>query len=400
LRRPFIIALLLLAGCSQILGLEDRKLILDGGLDGGQDGGSDSGATPGCAEYCSAATDLCTKDAGLQLFQTPDTCLAVCAKYSTDPSVSGDTLACRLQQLRGLRGAGSNEAATACPPASPGGGPAPSEPNTLACGSNCEGFCALRAKVCPVMAGDIDCVRKCSALVDDTPYNADADFGSGSDTLSCRLAHLSAATYYGSQQGMEATRDAHCAHSGIRSETQCDFKDDKDIDCKSYCKLVGVACTGDSAIFESQQQCEGFCTKLESGGSKDITKLATRRCLRNGAYDALERGPQLCPAAAITGDNCQGGRCAAYCQLARMKEGCQAEFEARYGTSDPLGACQANCAQLDGILSNTPYSITLDQAKRGKDLRCRLLHLARVLGEGKGATECANALGLPGSECN
>jgi hypothetical protein len=407
LRRPFIIALLLLAGCSQILGLEDRKLILDGGLDGGQDGGqdggNDSGVSADCAEYCDLADTLCTADAGVQLFQEKATCRAVCSKYSTDPSTSGNTLACRLFLLRSLANTGTGEATTTCQGAGPGGGPPPNEPNGASCGTDCEGFCTLREKVCPQMAGDVGCADKCKALKNDTLFNAESDFGTGQDTLSCRIAHLSAATLYDvteapNAQGIKKTRDAHCSHSGIRSEMQCDFPEKVPIDCSSYCKLVGTACTGDNAVYTSTAECEAFCKELESGSPADTTKPGTARCLRDKAYSALESGPTFCPAAGPPGDLCDGGRCASYCLLAAKEKGCAVQFASKY----PNGAtqCQQECLGLPG--ASGKYSVTQGESNGGANMQCRIKRLTRVLGKTSisPADDCAAALGLPGSACN
>jgi hypothetical protein len=408
LRRAALLALLCFAGCAQILDLQDRTLADDAGVtkpgdkgDAGAPGSvtdPDSGivTSPACVQYCQLAERLCTKEAKLQLFQQYPTCLAVCSKYSTDPNPNGNTLACRLKLLTGLDQTGSNEAVTTCPGAGPGGGPPPDEPNGASCGTDCEGFCQLRKDTCPQMAGDVDCKRKCEALVDEDIYNAGADFGSGQDTLSCRIAHLSAAALYDATEtvndaGVKQLRTAHCSHSGIRSESQCDFPMDQAPDCGSYCKIVGIACTGDKAVFESNEQCLAFCGQLADGKSKDTGEPGSKRCLRSGAYDALEGLTNGCQRASIAGDGCRGSRVGSYCLFA--KKACPAEFAEAYPAGDD--ECRGKAGALGSADSNSPFSVT--SAGTNDNMQCRLRRLLKFFGGDTRPENCAAALGLPGN---
>ncbi len=409
--RRALVLVLLLGGCAQVLGLEDRKLaqgnVDDGGVvdrDAGTGGSAlrtdpDSGitATQSCWDYCTLAEQNCTAAAKVQLFQTFPTCLAVCNKYSTDPSTTGNTLACRIGLLRGLALTGSSEAATTCPGAGPGGGPPPNEPGGANCGTDCGGFCALRAATCPQMEGDVDCVRKCSALVDNIAYNAGADFGGGQDTLACRLAHLSAAALYDATDpvtdaGAKPTRDAHCSHSGIRSEVQCDFPMDLPPDCESYCKIVGVACTNDKAVFESNEQCLSFCKQLSDGSSGNTGDTGSKRCMRSGAYDALQGQSNGCQRAGISGDGCLGGRVASYCLYA--KKACPTQFAQAYASDDD---CRLKAAKLTFANIGDAFSIASTQSSGSDNMQCRLRRLLKSFGGDSSADNCAAALGLPGN---
>jgi hypothetical protein len=248
------------------------------------------------------------------------------------------------------------------------------------------------------MAGDLGCVQKCAALVDTKLYNAAADFGSGDDTLACRIAHLSAATYY-AVEGMTMLRDAHCSHSGIRSKVQCDYPEDKAPDCDAFCKMVTNTCSGANAVYETREQCLGFCQRLTPGKSSDTMTPGTLRCLREGAYDALEGStPAIdCPKASVAGDGCTGGRCQAYCSNA--KTACPAQFQAAYPTNTET-ECQTKCAGMAFAPANSPFSVTSQAAFSGDNLQCRLLRLTRFLsGMDTSASVCAAALGLPGSAC-
>jgi hypothetical protein len=402
--RRALLAVLLLSGCAQILGLEDKELADAGAGVGNKDAGAgsvvdpDSGivTTSDCENYCTLANRLCTADAGVLLFRSYETCLSVCNKYPTGPSLEGDTLACRLNLLRGLDRTGPNEAASTCPGAGPGGGPPPGELNGSHCGTNCEGFCKLRAATCPPTEGDVNCEAKCSALVDETTFNAGNDFTGGQDNLSCRLAHLSAAALYGTTDpvndaGTIPNRDTHCSHSGIRSESQCDFKDNLPPDCESYCKIVQNACTADKAVYESKEQCLLVCGHMQPGMSANTTAVGSKRCYRAGAYDALAGQSNGCPRASIAGDGCLGGRCASYCYFAQ--EACPDAFKDAYPTGTQ-GECTAACNALSGSPTGSAYSLSLDLANSGNNLICRLKQLTRALASSTGAANCKAALGL------
>jgi hypothetical protein len=411
LKRALVLALLCFAGCAQIIGIEDRKLDPDAGAPANDAGSNviidpDSGieTTPACVEYCTLAQQLCTAEAKVQLYETYPGCLSVCRKYSTDPSTTGNTLACRLNLLRSLSGAPS-EATTTCQGAGPGGGPPPGEPAGASCGTDCSGFCALRAATCPQQEGDVDCERKCQALVNDELYNATVNFGSGQDTLSCRVAHLSAAALYDATEtpddaGVKKTRNAHCSHSGIRSEVQCDFpKKDPPMppDCESYCKIVSIACTGEAAIYQSDAQCLKVCEKFSTEGEPgQNTFKGSRRCMRSGAYDALEGRPGGCQRASIAGDGCVGGRTESYCYFA--KQACP-ELYAQTFTSDEN--CSTLSAAVPDAFLNAPYGINAAVALGGKSMQCRLRSLTKLLeGSETPANACPAALGLQGSLCN
>ncbi|HEX5655911.1 MAG TPA: hypothetical protein VFX59_01900 [Polyangiales bacterium] len=413
MRRALFLALLL-SGCAQILGLEDRELAakdLDSGtpgVDAGQPIDTGDGALPDagravtCEEYCDLSEQLCTAEAGVKLFQTRDNCIAVCEKYSKDPADTGNTLACRLKLLRGLKSTGSNEATTTCPGAGPGGGPPPDEPNGASCGTDCIGFCALRAATCDPQPGDLNCPDRCKALVDDKLYNADEDFSGGQDTLSCRIAHLSAAALYDktetpNAEGKKETRNNHCNHSGIRSEVQCDFPMKLTPDCESYCKIVGIACGGDNAIYENEAQCLKVCDTFNKlGEPKDKTIQGSRRCLRSGAYDALEGLNAGCQRASIAGDGCIGGRCGSYCYFA--KQACPDLYAQQYASDED---CQVKCNAVPDAQQNGAYAYFSTSALGGRSLQCRLRRLTRLLeGTDTPAASCPAALGLDGSACN
>ncbi|MDB4972081.1 MAG: hypothetical protein JWN48_422 [Myxococcaceae bacterium] len=379
---PSLLLTLLLASCANIIDLEKRDVVVgDGGVTGVME-------AVGCEKFCAEAMTQCTADRAVQDYSTMETCLGVCAAYSTDPSITGNTLACRQSQLDKLKAAGQLEAQTYCPSIAPGGGPGIGEAASSGCGTDCEGYCDLRAKTCPAQYVEPDCVRKCQALPSSGPYNADKNFGSGEDSLQCRIAHLSAAALY-KLLGKPDDLNTHCSHSGIRSKVQCDVNDKAELRCEDVCKITMAACSGDAAVFESLEQCVAFCKPLPMGTMMDDNTINTRRCTRAGAYDALELGARLCPNAGPAPDRCGRGRCQAYCLLAQ--QGCPTQFATTY----PSGAaqCESACEDLSGSFQNDPYSVTAMSAKTGNTLQCRLLRVTRALTGDTNPATCAEALG-------
>jgi hypothetical protein len=380
LRRWSLVVLLALVGCTQIIGLDERTYEATAG-----DGGGVAIAALDCNSYCDQILTSCTVERSQQQFASRETCLGVCAKYPTDPTPSGNTLACRTKRLQDLKATGEDE--TYCSGAGPGGSAPQGDDETAACGTNCQSFCAMRRSICDPDQVEPDCERKCLALIDLGTFNAGPSFSSGVDTLQCRLAHLSAAASFALKND-DGARKTHCGHSGIRSNQQCDFKDNREIDCASYCQVVGTACSGDAALYESKDQCLKVCEKIPSGSSMDLTAPATRRCIRAGAYDALIAGVSFCPTASPAPDRC--GQCESFCLLAEQT--CGAQFKGR-------AECQATCSNAQGAGRNAPYSVKLDQAQTGTTIQCRLLRLTRAMEGNNVASNCGSALGL-GPDCD
>jgi hypothetical protein len=377
--RRWILLASLLAGCANIIDLEDRKVDADGGVGGGALMGD-------CNQYCEESMALCTKERSVESYSSLDACKAVCAVLPTTPSLTGNTLACRLDQLDKLKGAPA-EAPAYCSGAGPGGGPAMGEPATSGCGTTCEGYCQIRAQICPEVI-ERDCLTKCQALPSVPNYNAAANFGDGQDSVECRLAHLSAAAMYGSMNRPD-DRKNHCAHSGIRSEVQCDVNGEAKLRCEDYCKLTFAACSGDAAVYETVGQCEKFCTPRTKGTQNDNTTVGTIRCSRAGAYDALELGVSQCPNAGPAPDRCGRGRCQSYCLLA--KEACPDGFAASFASADD---CENKCRSLPDSAQNSPYAVSSLAAKGTNSLQCRLLRLTRLLaGEALPAETCPAVFG-------
>lgn len=143
----------------------------------------------GCEGYCTLIETNC--GGPFTQYGSPDMCLGACAAFAagTPGETSGNTLACRTYHAGVAAGANDIH----CTHAGPGG--------DMACGSNCEGFCAVAGNACPDAWPDNDaCIVACTGFDATEPYDA-SDIGG--NTLACRLYHLTAAT-------IDPT--THCAH--------------------------------------------------------------------------------------------------------------------------------------------------------------------------------------------
>lgn len=169
------------------------------GGEGGTGGVGGSGGTGGtggmmasadCGKYC---TDIKANCSGVET-QYPDdaSCMKACAAMpvGTPADMDGNTVGCRIYHT----GAAKMDATLHCEHAGPGG--------AGACGTDCEGFCAIATKTCATEHPDMaTCMTTCAGFKDMEKYDISDVAG---DTLACRLYHLVVAT------GDAAT---HCPHT-------------------------------------------------------------------------------------------------------------------------------------------------------------------------------------------
>ena len=366
-----LLLLSLLAGCTNLLDLKERKVRDGGGV----------AAVVGCSDYCAQANELCPG-----LFYKSDVgCLGVCAAYPpgnpADPKPTGNTLACRAKALENAR-VYPQEKSAYCSGAGPAGvGPTPQPESS--CGTLCDSYCDLYKSVCSEIP---DCKNKCLLLPDRPSIGtAQMDFESGADTVQCRLAHVTAAAT-AKQIPDEMMRMVHCNHSGLKSNQVCDVNDDKvagiEIQCADFCKLTMGSCQGMNQVYETQAQCEAVCSKLPAGKLSELSLMSdSRRCRRENAYLALVETDPLkqslqCADASPAPAHCGPGRCAAYCALGRL--GCSAQFGQQFPPTDP-GKCERDClTMLPDQGQNVLYSL-VGAATRGQPLNCRVLRVARAL---------------------
>lgn len=149
------------------------------------------GGALSCADYCATIATSCT-GAETQ-WGNLEFCMASCAAFppGTAADTTTNTLGCRTYHA----GAAAGDPATHCVHAGPGG--------ANACGSNCEGFCAIGMAACPDKWADAAaCMTACAGFDDSEKYDATDIAG---NTLACRLYHATAAS-------VDAA--THCGHIG------------------------------------------------------------------------------------------------------------------------------------------------------------------------------------------
>ncbi len=151
--------------------------------------GEDTGAPVDCSAYCDLVMENCSGD--FSQYGTPGTCMTSCAAFppGSPGDMAGNSLACRHYHA-GLAFMLND---VHCGHAGPGG--------DTACGSNCEGFCAIAGEYCPdAWADNAACLAACETFPKDEVYDANDVSG---DTFACRLYHVTAAS-------LDPT--THCGH--------------------------------------------------------------------------------------------------------------------------------------------------------------------------------------------
>jgi hypothetical protein len=167
--------------CSDVLGIEERSFTPAGTL---------------CEQYCTA-TEACTEQ--FKLYASREVCLATCAQMpqGTASDKTGNTVGCRLNQALEVPKIGEPD--IHCPAAGPGG--------DGACGSNCDGFCAVMLPVCggEYYEDEQQCLADCANVPEVGIYNIGVP---QENSIQCRLYHLTSAT-------LDKT---HCEHAGGRAK--------------------------------------------------------------------------------------------------------------------------------------------------------------------------------------
>jgi hypothetical protein len=369
---------LALGACQTIAGIEERTLDPSAFADGGSDG---EGGGPGdppedsaqCKKYCTDVMSACEgKNA---VYTTEALCLGVCRNLDPGDPLEpvGNTVACRAHQASIAKA----EPDENCRSAGPGG--------DGQCGSDCQAYCGLFAKVCPE-SNDYPtvaaCEAACAGLTDQRRFDVIADHED--DSIECRLVHVSSAT-------VEPT--GHCAHAPVRpTEPWCTGKPEASPTCEEYCNIALVACEDDLAQYESREQCLDVCGALELGRNDDQT-TNTVACRRYHAFSSTLAAAQHCPHSGPSGDGHCGdtskvadghtGNCESYCTL--VAAACPNEFDATLVDAEQ---CMATCITLDEAEPESKYSVA--KAKDSTALSCRILHAARAFAD---ATACTAAVG-------
>ena len=123
--------------------------------------GDDTSAAVDCDAYCDRIGLNCTGD--FTQYGSRETCMTSCAAFApgSPGDMSGNNLACRHYHA-GLAAMVND---VHCTHAGPGG--------DTACGSNCEGFCAIAGEYCPEAWADTEaCIVACATFPAEERYDA------------------------------------------------------------------------------------------------------------------------------------------------------------------------------------------------------------------------------------
>jgi len=354
------------------------------------------GETPECKAYCDAMSQNCMGEN--QMYTSREVCSEVCRHLPKgDIEASGNTLACRSKRVLSLS---AGEEATVCEVAGPGSG--------SPCTTQCQAFCDLLLSACSestqALGLDADeCVRQCAALKPSPGFNSSETYTTG-DSLGCRLYHLTNAT---------VLPVPHCEHALIVPKVPkapCLEAPDDAPKCEDYCRILGVACQADNAVYESDAQCRAACQAFEAAGklgtnadtggnTSAVTPDNTIGCRKFHAYSALGDPKLHCHHAAPTSDGYCGDEdeaiCESYCLLA--KRACADAYAQKYAID---ADCEAACRTLGGATEESAeddglqYSVGLGK-QGGATAACVTYHAVRALSD---PNECAAALGR--APCN
>jgi hypothetical protein len=369
-------------GCQSLIDLEKRHVA----------------AARWCTDYCDEVMNVCV--GGFQVYSSHATCLAACNALDQggpDDPPKSNTVYCRERLV-----AGTAEAPVDCAMAGPGGGDQ--------CGSDCEGYCQILMAACDQAPPDLnECVRQCGALKHDVGrFNVSGTYVKG-DSIQCRM-------YYASESLLDPSLCKNAVVAPKDPRALCTETATEPPKCEDYCRIMTVACTGDNAQYESNEQCVAACSALPLGTNgdsdgqiNDPTPFNTVGCRKFHAYGALKNPDSHCHHSSPTSDGYCGDEdeaiCESYCMLA--KAACGAQYTARFSDDS---SCEADCRTLEGSTEEEADQLKLEYSvatakQGGANPPCRTLHALRVLEKeanpsamaAAAVTECPIALGV--AEC-
>ena len=184
---------LILSACG-----DDLRPKADANHSHGDSGGSADAAplTLECASYCTAITARCT--GANQQYDSMQNCIDSCTDYPPGAltDTMGNTLGCRVYHTE----LAASDPATHCLHAGPSGGGA--------CGTTCEGFCAIAVAECPGDWTANTCPNQCGMVTSTPPYAVP----STGNTIECRLYHATMAA---------SDPTTHCPHTVKNNNPVC-----------------------------------------------------------------------------------------------------------------------------------------------------------------------------------
>lgn len=385
----------LFPGCAKIADIEKRPFHEeDGGADNDNDASEadDTGVTGDagtptqeeCTDYCGRVTTVCAEDAGVSAFASDKYCEGVCThfQHAANPkNAVGNTFECKLKELGvAERLAGQiGEITSNCQALGTGGG--------KKCGTNCDGYCQLYETLCSDAKPDPDCLAHCPKLRDDDTLDSRGAFSSKSDTIQCRLAHLSAAAF---------DPGTHCAHAAIILTAGPTQPCNPEVPtCEDYCGMLMSTCkSADVLQYENATECLNTCKKGFDVGKAPDLDGDSLACRHYHTYNAVLDEGVHCPHTGPGGDGHCGRICPAYCKL--VQKACSTEFDKTFANGN--ADCLKDCALVTGKdkeseQANLGYSVTAAR-EGGNNIQCRLYNTSKAFTT---PSACTSALG--GGDC-
>lgn len=136
--------------------------------------------------------------------------------------------------------------------------------------------------------------------------------------------------------------------------------------CTKYCTEIEAVCTGDNAMYPSEESCLANCAQLEEAPPKGESATGTNTvlCRYEELQEAKEEARFHCPRAGLASQAC-GTPCQTYCRI--HAEVCDLPTELQLEQLE----CERRCA---GIPSTQTFSLTANYDD--DSIQCRLIHLA------------------------
>jgi hypothetical protein len=157
---------------------------------------------------------------------------------------------------------------------------------------------------------------------------------------------------------------------GIEDKTLTDSCDEKCVACQDYCAAAMANCTGENAVYRTDEACLGLCNSLPLGVIEEPGNENTVACRLEQAIRAGESEPNLyCNGAGPGGGNLCGSDCESFCYL--LETVCPGTYDLNNleSTDECLDKCRA--------LRDEP-NFDVNAYYDTDTVECRIIHLANA----------------------
>ena len=334
---------------------------------------------PTCDGLCFFLDKNCGGDSAQ--FADKETCFQWCDVIATLPigtDVDEDlnTVGCRT--LHAFEATDPSTTVAKCGFGGPSGGGQ--------CGTWCDNYCYLSAKICPQTFHDnATCLEACAPM---STEGKAADLAG--DSVQCRVNQLVLAGL-----SLPSGAEKHCPNAAPDGGAACVDPDPPPVPptCAEYCDLMDGACADENTQYADKGHCLEYCltwAQLPAGALEDASSnsIGCRMHFAGLANEAPNEAATLCVAAGPSGGDACGTWCENYCHLGLLNctFGDQSLFESE---EQCLGACAA--LPTDGNPGDAS----------GDSVQCRIqqLGLAGQAGEASAGEYCPAGAPSGGTVC-